>query len=315
MLSSHRGMFYFWSKHHTKWYYKLIKPLLWLMLAGLLLVRIAVYYIKHITFMSILKRIYKKLMLWINFAQISSNYWHVVWFRIVNMLSLDKSFPYEAKIKLNNGIVLDYGEIMDLSAVPVAVEIWHEKIYHPRGYEIGENDVVVDIGANIGNFVMSAAKATRSTVYAFEPVPKNFELLKRNIALNNLFNVVPLQQAVAGESGTVVMHVSAVDTAHSITHKAFAQAGDVEVEAVTLEQFCDQHNVRTIDFLKVDSEGAEYDMFAQMSAGMLARIGKIAIEHHERFVGRDHAEISNKLRAHGFEVLELPDHFIFASKK
>ncbi len=264
--------------------------------------------------MSIIKRIYKKIMLWVNFANLGKNFWQVVWFRILNMLKLDHMFPYKAQIILNNGVVLDYGEVMDLSAVPVAVEIWLEKIYHPKGWEIGSNDVVVDVGANIGNFAMAASKATSNKIYAFEPVPKNFELLKRNIELNNMHNILPFQLAVAGDAGQVVMHVSEVDTAHSITHQAFAQAGDVSVEAVTLAQFFQDQNIAKIDFLKVDSEGAEYDMFAKMSEPMFAKINKIAIEHHERFVGRDHAEISNKLKANGFTVLELPDHFIFATK-
>ncbi len=48
MLSSHKGMYYFWSKHHQRWYHKLARPFLWLMLAGLLLARVIIYYLRKI---------------------------------------------------------------------------------------------------------------------------------------------------------------------------------------------------------------------------------------------------------------------------
>lgn len=48
MLSSHKGMYYFWSKHHQRWYHKLARPLLWFMLAGLLVFRIIIYYLRKI---------------------------------------------------------------------------------------------------------------------------------------------------------------------------------------------------------------------------------------------------------------------------
>lgn len=261
---------------------------------------------------SILIRVKRKILLWIRFFKISSNFWSVVWFRVVNMLKLEKLFPYHAKIVLKNGVVFDYGTVMDLSAVPVVVEIWEEKIYNPEGFEIGNADTVFDIGANVGNFSLFAAKHTSGQVFAFEPVKKNYDLLVNNIQLNQLTNVVPMQLAVAGTAGKVVMHVSAVDTAHSITHEAFSQEGDVEVEAVEIEAFCEKNNIPRIDFLKVDCEGAEYEIFEKISSDMLRRINKIGIEHHERFVHRDHAEISNRLKSAGFNVLELPDHFIFA---
>lgn len=264
--------------------------------------------------MSILNRVYKKVLLWVRFYKIAENFWPVVLLRLSNMLGLDKESTQDAVIKLNNGIKLNFGKQLDLSAVPVTVEIWYEKIYSPKGYEIHAGDVVVDIGANVGNFAIFALQEGATAVYAFEPVQKNYELMLVNKELNHSTNLHPFQLAVAGQSGQVVMHVSEVDTAHSITHSAFSQKGDVTVEAVTLDQFCLDKNIQRIDFLKVDCEGAEYDIFEKISDQTLGLVKRVGIEHHERFVHRDHAEISNRLKQAGFEVIELPDHFIFGKK-
>ncbi len=263
---------------------------------------------------SIIKRIKAKILLWVRFYKMSSNFWQVAWFRVITMLHLDAIFPYDARINLQDGTSIYYGPKMDLSAVPVVVEIWDEQMYTPKNYQIGAHDIVFDLGANVGNFAMYAANRTDGIVYAFEPVPKNFDLLQQNIHHNQLANVMPVKAAVTDRKGTATIHVSDVDTAHSVTHKAFSQAGDIEVQTVDLESFCNEKNVDRIHFLKIDCEGAEYDIIAQMTDAMLSRIDTIAMEHHERFVGRDHKEISDRLVATGFRILELPPHFIFASK-
>ena len=51
--------------------------------------------------------------------------------------------------------------------------------YNPLHLHIERNDIVVDIGANIGIFTVFAASITRKTVYAFEPFPNNFEVLRK----------------------------------------------------------------------------------------------------------------------------------------
>lgn len=262
----------------------------------------------------LLVRVQKKVLLWYRFFLIADNFWQIVGLRILNMLRLDKNRTQDAVIKLSNGINLTYGKILDLSAVPVTVEIWYERIYNPDGYSIDQGDLVFDIGANVGNFAMYAVKTGASRVVAFEPVQKNYELMLKNIQNNNMPQVEAHMLAVDGDSGVVTMHMSEVDTAHSITHEAFDQQGDISVEAVTIEQFCQKHSISKIDFLKVDCEGAEYQIFEKISDQMLGLINKVAIEHHERFVHRDHKEISDRLKNAGFTVIELPDHFIFAKR-
>src|SRR3989344_3638747 len=69
-------------------------------------------------------------------------------------------------------------------------EIWVYKCYNPNGFEINPSDIVLDIGANYGNFTLYAAlKAKKGKIYSFEPLEENFNLLKKNVSINNLSNV------------------------------------------------------------------------------------------------------------------------------
>src|SRR4051812_38102608 len=86
--------------------------------------------------------------------------------------------------------------------------------YNPPGFEVGEGDTVVDIGAQIGVFtVMAARRARRGRVFAFEPHPDNHARLVDNVRLNDLANVVTEQKAVARETGRREMFFSPTETA------------------------------------------------------------------------------------------------------
>jgi FkbM family methyltransferase len=61
--------------------------------------------------------------------------------------------------------------------------------YFQEGVSISPGDVVLDIGANIGVFALCAAKQG-AQVYAYEPIPRTFELLQQNIYLHGLDNMV-----------------------------------------------------------------------------------------------------------------------------
>ena len=79
-------------------------------------------------------------------------------------------------------------------------DVWIRNSYTPFDDSIKQGDVIVDIGAHIGSFSIFAATKFRDTiVYAYEPAPENFKLLKENIKLNKLNNIVPYNQGIAGK--------------------------------------------------------------------------------------------------------------------
>jgi FkbM family methyltransferase len=134
---------------------------------------------------------------------------------------------------------------------------------------VREGDVVVDLGANIGYFTMLAARLVGKDgrVYAFEPEPRNYDLLLRNIELNGYQNVTAIQKAVADRPGSVKLFICPYDTGHHTINKydgIQAYRPDyvnkrkefIEVEQVSLDEFF-QEVTTPVDVIKMDVEGSE----------------------------------------------------------
>ena len=121
---------------------------------------------------------------------------------------------------------------------------------------IREGDVVYDVGANAGFFTLLAAKLAgeRGTVYAFEPFPRNVSHLRRHLQLNGV-NATVLDVALSSKSGTARF----ASAAHASMGK-LDTAGDLEVHTETVDELVRTGRILPPSFIKMDVEGAEYDV-------------------------------------------------------
>lgn len=155
-----------------------------------------------------------------------------------------------------------------------------EREYHPPGYEVGPADVVIDVGANIGGFSVPAAKAASSGwVIAYEPEPANAALLRCNLDRNACRNVTVVPAAVAGRRGEVELHLNPDNSGGHSAYRRHA-GPTVRAAAVTLRDVFDAHRVERCDLLKLDCEGAEYDLLYTLPRAYFGRIRRIALEYH-----------------------------------
>lgn len=122
---------------------------------------------------------------------------------------------------------------------------------------VHEGDIVYDIGANVGFFTLLAAKLVgrSGAVYAFEPLRRNIEYLNRHIVANNLTTVHVLPIAVSSRKG-----VAQFTSADSPSMGRLTPGGDVEVETESLDELVGSGRVPAPHFIKIDVEGAEYDV-------------------------------------------------------
>ncbi len=133
-----------------------------------------------------------------------------------------------------------------------------------RWFRVHPGDIVVDVGAHIGRYALSAAR-NASKVVAVEPDPSNFRLLERNVSLNGLSNVVLIPKALSSVAGTRSLALagkentgtSRVLSGESAARRAAASSGVVSVETETLDQLVDAIGLGRIDWLKIDVEGHE----------------------------------------------------------
>lgn len=114
-------------------------------------------------------------------------------------------------------------------------------------------DVFFDVGANVGFFSLLAQRRLAGTgqVIAFEPLPRNVELLRRNLALNGL-SVTLIDAAVADGSGKAVFEQS---TSGSMGH--LGAGSGIEVDLVCLDELVSMGRVPPPHVIKMDIEGAE----------------------------------------------------------
>jgi FkbM family methyltransferase len=120
-------------------------------------------------------------------------------------------------------------------------------------------EVVLDVGANVGYYSLSAAARVGPgrRVFAFEPGPAAAARLRENAALNGLNNLQVIEAAVADRPGTLRLHLSEDSEAASLFPSATGVAASVEVPVTTLDDFVKQAALPRVDLLKIDAEGAE----------------------------------------------------------
>jgi len=179
-------------------------------------------------------------------------------------------------------------------------EIWAFRKYDYFGYKVNPGEIVVDIGANIGTFSLYAAKVCgASRVISFEPFPDNYKILSNNIEQNLLRNVTCINEAVAGDRGNRSLGLDSVDPgSHSLVTGSFGRT--VEVECCTVEDIFQRFSLTKIDYLKMDCEGAEYEIL-ENAISRLPQIGRISMETHTTS-NRKAEDLERLLCTNGFDV-------------
>lgn len=124
---------------------------------------------------------------------------------------------------------------------------------------VNKNSVCFDIGANAGWFSLHLAqKIPGIQIHSFEPIPAVFNNFKRNLTLNGFQGIHPYNLGFSNEEGVQELHFSPSLTALSSFKQLFPeQTSKVKCSFTTLDNFVKNNNIRKIDFLKIDVEGAE----------------------------------------------------------
>lgn len=132
--------------------------------------------------------------------------------------------------------------------------------------------IIFDIGAHIGFYALLAGAINgKSKIFAFEPVPLLFKLLKTNITLNSFANVIPIQKAVTDVDGQIPFYINLESDCSASALKGFRKiVQESYVPSVTLDTFVVQNNIDKVDLLKIDVEGIDHKVLQGMQK-ILAR--------------------------------------------
>lgn len=124
-----------------------------------------------------------------------------------------------------------------------------------------EGDVSIDIGANIGFYTLlsSVLVGKAGKVYAFEPTPRTFDILRKNTADKvNITRINAALMEAEGKRNLVDYGVlkSGLNTIFPMSSKEESQLTIISIDATTLDSYCLAHHIRPT-FIKIDTEGAE----------------------------------------------------------
>ncbi len=185
--------------------------------------------------------------------------------------------------------------------------------YWFRHYRPQPGDVVFDIGAGRGEdtIAFSRLAGPDGRVVAVEAHPGSYELLATFCRLNRLDNTTPLNVAVMDQPGEITMVESSDWRAHAVALDGAANS--TKVPALTLDQICLDQGIDSIDFLKMNIEGAEKFALPGM-AKIIARTRSICIACHDFMADRGLGEhyrtkafVEAFLGEHGFRTISYPD--------
>lgn len=215
-----------------------------------------------------------------------------------------KAFSLWKKIESREGIVeLREGSkflvrpgIPDLQMIN---EVYLDGTYNRGLQNVSSNGIIIDIGANIGTFTVLAGRLkSKSRIYAYEPFPDNYRVLKKNIELNKLQErAKAFQFGVANKRETRNLFIGKEGNA---THSLFNNSGkSVQIKTVSLEDIFKENNLSRCDLLKVDCEGAEYEIFNSVKKNILRKIFAINLEYHSN--GNPNT-LKKRLKKEGFKV-------------
>ena len=147
--------------------------------------------------------------------------------------------------------------------------------------QIAPGATVIDIGANIGVFTLYVAASPGTRVFAYEPVDVTYRQLKENIRVNSLQDRVTTYKL--GVTGARERRAITISSEGSPFSSLFGDRRETqEIECVGLEDVFEENGIEHCDVLKLDVEGAEFEILYNAPEHILGRVGRICIEYHDQ---------------------------------
>jgi len=188
------------------------------------------------------------------------------------------------------------------------------EIFQIREYRAAENIIksasfpIIDAGAQAGFFTLYCrALNAKIRIYAIEPEPTNALFLAKHLKLNHIQNVKIFQQALAGKSGKCEFFVSEDTHNHSLL-KPEEFKTKILVPILSLSDFLKEHKLKKVSLLKMDIEGAEYEVLANLAKDDWRKFENILLEYHD-LPEKNHQQLAELIRSNGFSLEIFPSHY------
>jgi len=214
--------------------------------------------------------------------------------------------PYNIRLR-QSGLSLAVRGATDIWSVK---ETFLDRFYERCGMAVQDSWNVIDIGAGIGDYAILAGFGhPKNRVFAYEPFEESFMLMKKNLETNQITNVTPFKEAVAGKSGFITLDLSQGDALKIKSRVSEGESSSAagSVLCLSLEEVLSRSGLAGCDLLKMDCEGAEYEILFNTPAAVLKTIRRIVMEYHDGVTNYSHTDLSAYLIQNGFKVQIIPN--------
>lgn len=184
------------------------------------------------------------------------------------------------------------------------------EVFATKDYDIAikrlqpRTSVVVDIGGHIGTFTIKASLHAKKVI-VYEPEKENAFLLKKNVELNKRGNIKVMPFGIARKQGKYPMYISKKNAnCNSMYSTLTRNASHTQmIECKNFEDEMRRLKLKRINLLKVDCEGAEFEILMSLKRETFDVIDSIIAEYHDGAgIGYDHSDLIALLGKRGFQV-------------
>jgi FkbM family methyltransferase len=187
--------------------------------------------------------------------------------------------------------------------------VWVHKWYHDHGdqelrlhYPLTEDSIVFDLGGFEGNWTAEIYRRYRCRIFVFEPVPQFCERIRSRF--EGVKGIRVFDFGLADRSRTDFLNLAAEGSS------IYREGGPrIQINLVDVLQFLAEASINRIDLIKINIEGAEYDLLNRMLAGDVTKFcSDIQIQFHDFFpeANARRESIRNALRSTHYLTYDYP---------
>ena len=203
--------------------------------------------------------------------------WYIGFLSFLGLIDINKRIVY----KMRDGLrLVASGNKSDFQVIR---EHFVHKTYINGYIDLSQINTAFELGAHKGYVAMQLAHLGKPEmkIYCFEPEKRNYEYLLDNIKENNLEDrVFAFNLAVSNKDGTLPFYISEHEHGHSLLPEHNNNVKKVDVMCKTIPTLMKEYKLNKLDLLKIDIEGAEYDVMFNLDRNVLEKIDYIMAEAH-----------------------------------
>ncbi len=165
----------------------------------------------------------------------------------------------------------------------------------------------IDVGANVGGYSRMIAEEIKGQVYAIEPLSSSYRKLESSATAR----ITTYQYAISDQDGEMEIYTSKDSWEGATLYKEIldVEAKPEKVASITLDTFYAKHGLSGIDFIKIDVQGSEQEVFRGMQEVLRTQPPKyIQFEYGDTTMRRGHTLYSLTLNLPGYEFYRLLPH-------